>query len=932
MNLFLRHDLFKNIVTIDGQKYDVSDEQKEGYEAYQATDGSTKYRKLVGQGAPSETPDKGKGPATGEEKAPVKKEEPKNIDPLKAGQPESQKPVKPSMDEAKKLQEKPKPPPVPKPLEVGTHETEGGGLSPFKPTPYTMDANAHKDTDPMEHYHAANLADKLGDKKMAQFHREQAQKKVLESATSQEGDIAVALADAGYMEDAVAVHAGLKDRLSRSEDIKDLKTARREDDLKDGAPKILDEMSTDERGAALDKQAEKLGVKAVADRIEADEKHAQLKEKFNSADDKLSAARKEAQDKVTGQFEEKSKEYEDSKAAYEKESKDYEAALEEHAASQSELKEKLQATSEKLKAVKEGKPVRDDSEERQHMDNYNAAAKKVREHSRKQPDDSKVKEAGNKLRDLKTSEKAKIKSAQEEHKAKLKSAQEAHDKATEEHGKVTEKLQGDHDKAVAEHTKTAEKLKSEYESVKSKAPTRPKNKEEQGKYESAMQAHKKSVDAAKKKLDEHKANKKDIDAAKKKLDDHKSKAPDKAKLKKLKDDLSSKMDKMKSESDKKISAATAQHNTLKDAHAAKVKEHRETGAKLNAEAMQHKEKASKARDKSQAEHEKKMGDWKNKVDAAKKDADSVKASKKDLPEKPQKPKSKEPQQTHKKPESREEKMAHSDHTKAAQQHLDNIESHLKNRTDLTPEAKQRLTELHSQASELAAQEHVPTKEDSKMLRDIGSRVKEHGSHQSFDDHKAGQDAQAAKQAAQDQKAQDKQAKEDSKKARKPANEVEEAQLSDHKAKMEEKVNTLREHLESGDVSDEDRKHIENAISHYEQESQRDTLPGQDEAKATKDMDKIMSRHEKEAKSAAKADEATPQPSKEAQPTSSSKQSARSRGTSLLQAWNRGGQIGSKIATTAYSPSSAGELTSMVDYAGGGAIRIGHALLNPRGKK
>lgn len=937
MNLFLRHDLFKNIVTIDGQKYDVSDEQKEGYEAYQATDGSTKYRKLVGQGAPSETPEKKQAGDTGEAAAP-KKEEPKNLDPLKAGQEQQQQASqqKPSLAEAKKLQETAKPP------EEGVYETDEGGLSPFKPTPYTMDAEAHKDTTPMEHYHAANLADKLGDKKMAQFHREQAQKKTLEGDSNLEQDVSNQLREAGYSEDEKAHNDQFYDRHERGADIEQLRQLRREDDLKDGAPKTLGEMNADEKGAALDEVAERTGIKDITDKVLADEKHAELKEKFNSTKDKLDTARKEAQEKVTKEFEEKSKEYEEAKNAHESESSAYEAALEERAYKQAELKDKLQATTQKLKDLKEGKPVRDDSEERGHKDKYNETAKKLREHMRNAPSDEKVQEHTKKLQELKNSEKAKIKSVQEEHKTKIAAAQEAHEKAVQEHSKTAESLKGEYDKAVSEHSKTAASLKKEYEQAKSKAPARPKDKEQQAAYESAMQDYKKTVDAAKKKLDDHNANKKTIESAKKKLDDHKSKAPDKSKLTKLKADLSSKLDKMKSESDKKVSAAKAQVDTIKESHKAKVKEHQDTANKLSAEASKHKEAAGKAKAASEAAHAKQLEKWKASVSETKAEADKIKSQKSEVSSsKVDKPKTKEPKQTHVKPSTREEKMAHQDHTTAAKKYAENLKSHIQNRTDLSPEAKERLTDLYSQAEELAAQEHVPTKEDRKMLRDLQSRAKEHGGHESFDEKQARETEQrekeeakqTAKQVAEHKKKWAQEDREAARKPKKPENEIEEAKLSEHKTQMKEKADSLREYMDSADLSDEERVHVQNAIDHYEQESQRDTLPGKDDAAKTKQLDQAVSRHNKEASKLAKEEAKAPAAPKEAPAASSGgSSSSRRSATSMLQAWNRGGAFGAKIARTAYTPASAGELTNMVDYAGGGAIRIGHALLAPRGKK
>lgn len=847
MKLYLRLDLFKNIVTIDGQKYDVRDDAADGYEAYQATDGSTKYRKLVGQGAPSEQPEGKESQVGATDKDST--EAPTSNDPL-ADPKQQQKEPKASPEEAKKLAEEP--PDVKQLGEMAAKKPQVAtpeGKPQLKPTPFTMDADAHKDTTALEHFHAANIADKLGDKKMAQFHRDQAGGKLGDHPD----DIYVLqehLKEAGYHEDADSLEGTRREKLSS---------------------KVDQKAATREKQQEMDHLQEKTGIPAYMREKAADEKHEDLKEQYNKTGPALEQHQKEAQGKAKKLFDEKTKEFEDAQFTHESELASYEAELEDHLAAKQEYTQKLDAINEKLKAVKEGKPIRDDSEEQEHLKKYNETQKELRDHNKKKPDGSKVKEAQKKLRDFK--EQA---PSDEEYKA----------------------AKADYEKASAEHKKQGDKLKQQLDKIKASAPAKPKNKADLASYEARSKEHARKVSEAEKELASHEKQ-----------------APSKSKVDKAKAAHTKKKDEHK----KKLSALKAQVATIKDAHDAELKAHTEKAKELQDKADKQQDDYKKTKEASRKDHNERLDSWNEEMATVEEERAEHKKEAKEVPKAPKKPKVKEPKQTHKEPESREEKMAHEDHTKAATKLADQIRSHIENRSDITPEQKERMTQLHEQATELGAQIHTPTPEDRKALRELASRAKEHGAHEHHDDYKAKQEATQAKEQA-------KQQKEQAKQARPPQNEMEEAQLNEHKNKMQEQADLLQAKLESDpELSDEDKKHLQSAIEHYTNEAQRDTLPGQDESKKTKEFDKLMGRHIKDAKTPKEGGEA-PAPKQE-KPVS--EQSARARGTSLLQAYNRGGAFGAKMAHSAYSPYGGGETASLVDYAGSGALRAGHKLLGPK---
>lgn len=696
MNSFLYIDLKKNIVTIEGQKYDVQREAKEGYEPYESSDGTLMYRKPVGQGGSEESsqkdgPDKEEGDAPKDEDGKTAEVDPSK-DPLKQeAEPGTDSPeeAKVDLEGAKELKEE-----APE------------ALSPF--------SEPEDSSDPMDHYTAAALAEKLGDMEAANEHRERARQASEGLDAVGHEDLREKLTEAGLAEDAKfhgqqriqRFNERFKEKLPEAlEGTKDLGPRERARRLAEASRRVAERKKTKvddslKDGFASTQLAETppegpeddIGTAATM-LAEPEQRGASSQEESKKREEE----QKEAQQKATEEFQKLSEEFDSKIAEAKKEQEDYKKKLGEYQQAVADYKADLGRAKDLLDEIKQQKPAKEARAVANVERRLDAHKKKLDEHKKNAPDGAKVKKTRRAKKDAQMEHKE-AKRALKEHKrnAPIKKPNESDssfEKRAKKHAVKTKKLEEkavksekklaaaeaqhhvaekEHESAKEKHSKEGEKLKKKHQSLKA----------EHAKAKDAMNAaHEKRVAKVQKKYEDQKAKKESL--------------PEKPE----KPPASSSPEKL----EQKKQQAEAKHKKKLES--------------LKAEQAKADEKA-KARQKAQAEKQKAQAEKQKEREEVEFSRKRAAAEKRDQ---------KERENTPRPPENEMEAAAVQDHKSRAQEAYNNIQAHLDSGADIPEEQRSVLESMAEKIKAHSEQDTVPTSAEKKELQEALKLTRKHSS-------------------------------------------------------------------------------------------------------------------------------------------------------------------------------------------------------------
>ncbi len=738
----------------------------------------------------------------------------------------------------------------------------------------------HADTDAMGHYQHAQVAEKLGDKKLAKFHRDQARSKAKNGPYGPNSPVDPELSEklrAAGMEEDAKYHADMapaqvtsnrpggkptaqptpqttpqtqpaKPQPSAREQLGNAKTMLQDPNAKfqQDYKQIQAKKESEGAHAAAGKNAAAASA-MVEEKQQAREKLG--RDKTQISVDQLRQQQIGSQKRAIEDFHAAGKEHEKATTEYKKQGAEYEAKLKEHADARKQHAKDLKDVSNKLKDVKAGKPVKDDK---------------------------KLKDVKKQMKELR------LEAAR--HKDELSPKHEEHKKGID---KVKEQI-GKHQEALSAQEKK----------VKAHEGKKPMRKPEE------------SAEAWEKRASAHAA-----------------------KGKKLKNKQGA--------LEKKGAALSAQHKVLQRASDDFKNEHDDQQKKYREELRKLAEKHDAIKEKIDTAHSAAMKEHKKKVESAQSEVAKQREAKNKLPEKPEKPKAKEPEAPPGAPKSDEEKMSHGEHQANARKMRETIETHLTENQDLDDASRKKLAKLHEQASYHESLQHVPTKDHSKELRELGQRTKQMGADRPHAEIKAEQEEKAAKEKEKTDKeftrkraqAEKVAQQEQENTPRPPQNEFDRGEILNHTEAANTALDNIHSHMDSGDVDDETRTHLEAMASKLEDHAKLNTVPTKEQVAELKKIQSLTKEHSgKNFHETTAGKEAVATPPAEKTPTAS-KTAARSTGSNALSLYNRGAAFGSKMGAAAASPyGGAGTLADTVNYAGQGAASAGHLLLNNNNQK
>jgi hypothetical protein len=744
MRLYIPMDLCKNIVTIDGQKYDVQHEQKDGYEAYVSSKGETLFRKLVGQGAtpaPAET-----GVETGEIEEKVEK------DPLKEGKPEpAQVKMMTTKDQRQQLADlghgkedvgKMTPDEAQQNIDSGKTVGKDPDLKLDRPdSPFDIKAD-HKDTSPMEHYHGANLADRLGDSKMAQFHREQARAKHGDADSVEHADIRDQLKAAGYHEDADH-HHGEYNRIINEKAGPVVERGKESASAANEATTSEDAKMKAKAAKMKARRDDRKPQTAITENLKPAANYKAEEAKLGTADTARDPGQSLKQQQMAGQkrakeeFDTKAKEFEDqtqeaeaATAQHEKDLKAFEDAKEIHGA-------ELNRLSDKLKRVKEGAPVVNDKNVNKISEQISALKRDIEAHKDDAPSDAHIKKQKAGIK--KVTSKAPKRRTNESDAAFEKRAKKFEKKVSGLEAQLST-MEQSHESNVASHAKKAKGLRAKGRKLAERFEAAKKKMKAD--YTKAKEKHGKKVKAAKEKYDSYKDSAKDI----KKPDKPKVKPPEQTHKAPETD-----QEKMTHEDHRKTAGSMRENieshlNENQDMD----EDIRQRLVKLHEQASYH-ENVLNVPTKDQVKELKDLGKRAKEHDAdrphaevkAERDEKEAKVQEKEQRAKGQAEKKAavERENTPRPPEDDMDRAAIHQHITDAQQSLDNINSHLED-GDVDEEAKQHLEGMVEKLQEHADLGTVPTKDQIAELKQVQKLTKEHSSKNWNDTPEGKEDAES----------------------------------------------------------------------------------------------------------------------------------------------------------------------------------------------
>jgi len=745
----------------------------------------------------------------------------------------------------------------------------------------TMDPEAHASTDPMGHYVHAGIAEKLGDKKLAHFHREQARSKVgaEEEDPNRRGiyhhELATKLQAAGMHEEAahhrdaaaravearVAAEAATQKDASKVTDVEGIASKRQAEKMRqeaelgvadtmlkppaEGAPKAAEAKAEPPSGA------EPPAPKGSATTTQQDKGQTQ------PGVDTLRQQQMAAQKRAIEEFHEAGQKHEKASADYKKKVSEYEAKLKEHADARKEHAADLKKVSQKLKDVRDNKPVKDDSELNKLKKKMKAVRMEAARHKDElSPQHEKHAKAIEKVKQSIASHQKKLSAAEK----KLK----AHQKKKLVRGEMSKDA---FETASKNHHAAGVKLQDKYDKLKQKGAD--------------LSAQHKVIKQA---SDSYKA------------DHKKQQVTYREKLRKMQE----KHDKLKETIGAKHAKAVEAHKKkLKTAQAA-VDKHKAKKDKLPEKPKKVSGKPPEAPAGKPKSDEEKMAHSEHQA-SARKMRENIESHLRDNPDLDPAAKS---------------KLMKLHEMAARHEHIQNVP---------TSDQKKEMRDLSSRAKEHGADRHhseVKAEQDAKAAKE----------QEKADKQKAREDKEFARKRADAEK---RVQAEHANTPRPPENEFEQAEVLQHAGAAETALENIQSHLDDGDLDDETRANLEEMVSKLEEHSKLDTVPTEDQKAELKKIQSLTKQHgSKHFHDTAEGKQAVAgaAPIKKESAPSRVATTGR-RGTGLSSIYRRASAFGSKMGAAAASPyGGAGSFADTLDYAGQGAATGGHYLLNSGKKK
>ena len=348
--------------------------------------------------------------------------------------------------------------------------------------------------------------------------------------------------------------------------------------------------------------------------------------------------------------------------------------------------------------------------------------------------------------------------------------------------------------------------------------------------------------------------------------------------KKVKDEDKKKRDAEKAEAKKKTDEQkTAEKEALAEVKNIRKKKEAAKKAEAKAKSDAAKAAAKKKTDEQKAAEKEALAEVKNvrkKKEAAKKEEAKVQAAQDEIT-----------------PKNKSDEALVSGHADAAQTAIDNIQSHLDNNPDIDDATRAKLERTMEGLQHHTAQSTIPTSKEKSALSSI---TKQGGDH-----------SKKAYEPPQQEE------------SRPPSTDEEHLALDSHKASVAEMKRNAQAHLDSQDLSPEDKKKIEGAMKVLEKHEKLDTVPTADEMKELKQMKTQLGTHAKAPKEAAGGT------------VGAEGEGADKKNPKLTFNAGRARQFGSQVAEGASDTSSGGAALGQaaVDYGVGGAVSAGHHLLS-----